>query len=383
MSSANKQVELRICQNLSDIEESAWDALRPDDNPFHSWAFLEGLERAGCAVPDRGWHPCHLTCWQGERLIGAAPAYLKGDGMGDFSRDWGMADLVQRLGARFYPKLVVTVPFSPVTGYRFLVAEDEDRPMMTRALLALALEFTRQNDFASVHVLYCHPEERDAIEGAGLAIRTLTQYHWQNNEYQVFDDWLAALRSKKRTQIRRERRELDRQDLDLVTLRGDDLAADPTRWAEVAYGLYETTTQKYMWGGTYLTRLFFDLLFERLGNQIDLVLARPGGDGPPVAGAINLASSSHLYGRYWGCHEEHRFLHFNVCIYHGVEQCIERGLSTFEGGAGGEHKLARGFRPALVYSGHSFMDGNTNDILRQALASDEARRRQAVAAWGL
>ncbi|MEM1248334.1 MAG: GNAT family N-acetyltransferase [Acidobacteriota bacterium] len=375
-----QSLELRPVQNLSEIDRESWDALLgASDNPFLRWDFLEGLERHGCAVPERGWYPCHLTAWNGDELVIAVPAYLKNDGMGDFSRDWGFADLFRRAGATMYPKLILGVPFSPVTGRRLLYRSDLEPAAAARAVMALALELAKSNDLASVHVLYHTPEEVSWWDSAGLAPRTMIQYHWRNHGYETTDDWLARLKSKRRTQARRERREPQKQGIRIHTVRGDELAADPEGWADRAYDLYLTTCQKYMWGGAYLTRPFMKHLFRELPDATELVTASL--DERIVAGAINIASPTHLYGRYWGCHEEHRFLHFNVCLYHSIDECIERGLDVFEGGAGGEHKMMRGFEPSLVHSSHWFAQRQIHELLDDALRQDCRARQRELEHW--
>ncbi len=390
------QLELRLCQSLSEIPEPAWQALlRPDDGPFVSWAFLEGLERTGCVAPERGWWPCHLTAWQkgepgsgeADQLLAAAPAYVKNDGMGDFSRDWGMQDIVQHFGVSLYPKLVVGVPFTPAYGRRILVRPDVDAELATRMLVDLALEVCRGNSLSSLSVLYHRPEERQALRAAGLATRVLIQYHWHNRDYRSMDDWLATFKAKKRHQIRRERKELTSQGIEIQTLRGEALAESAHGSAADAYALYATTCDKYMWGGTYLNEAFFELLFERLPENVELVTAvrRQTGAGKNdprlIAGAINLATPTHLYGRYWGCFEEHRFLHFNVCLYHSIEECIESGIQVFEGGAGGEHKLARGFEPRAVYTSHIFLHQELDRVMHTALSADARAHERHLQEW--
>jgi len=376
-----RQVELRIVQSIADIEQEAWDCLlKPGDRPFLSWTFLEALERTGCVAPDRGWLPFHLTAWgPSDELIAAAPAYIKNDGMGDFSRDWAFGDAVRAAGGRFYPKLVVGVPFSPVTGRRILAEPDLDPALAAGMLVQLAVHSAREVGIASIHVLYHSQEEAKALAGAGLVRRVMVQYHWHNYDYGTPEDWLARLRSKRRTQCRRERREPARQGIAIRTVRGEEIAAEPERWAETAFRLYCTTCDRYMWGGRYLNGDLFRDLFSLLGQEVELVIAER--EDRVVAGAINLRSDTHLYGRYWGCHEQHRFLHFNVCLYHSIDECIARGVQVFEGGAGGEHKISRGFEPAPVYSSHLFMDEKLNQLLGAALSRCANRRLEGIEAW--
>ena len=388
-----RQIELRTHGALSEVPEQAWQELERFGNPFLDWRFLQALEETRCVHPQRGWAPCHLTLWEGRELIAAAPAYLKADGMGDFSRDWGFQELIGHLGGSLYPKLVLGVPFSPVTGPRFLVRGGFDRGAAIGGLLELGKEVVRRHGFASLQVLYHLDDERAPLHAAELAQRTMVQYHWRNRGYASFDDWLGALPSKKRTQFRRERRELERQALTLRTVRAADLSEpELARTADLAFRLYRSTTEKYMWGGAYLNRAMIRALFERLNDHVELVLAerRTGAasgkegassrvsEGEVVAGALNLSSATHLYGRYWGCFEEHRFLHFNVCLYHSIEDCIARGLQVFEGGAGGEHKLARGFDPEPVWCAHWFADARVRRGVARALEVDREVRLQQL-----
>ena len=374
------QIELRIDNEISESPREDWDALlRPDDNPFVSWTFLEALEHSGSAAPDRGWWPCHLTAWQADELVAAAPAYVKADSAGDFSRDWGFAEAAQRNGLSYYPKLVIGVPFSPVTGRRALVREGWDRSEMIGALVVLALELARESNLSSIHVLYHREEECEAFESAGLTPRVMIQYHWKNRDYDDLGAWIRDLKSKKRTQIRRECREPERQGISIRTIRGEQLRADPERWAQAAHELYVRNTQKHFWGGAYLNRRFFDRAFDRLDEHVELVIAEL--DDRVVAGAFNLATDSHLFGRYWGCHEEHRFLHFNVCLYHSIAECIERGIQVFEGGAGGEHKLSRGFEPTFVYTSHRFLHQGFHDAVSRYLEAESDDRRRELTRW--
>ena len=228
-------------------------------------------------------------------------------------------------------------------------------------------------------MLYHSEEERTWWDAAGLAPRTMIQYHWKNHGYESPEDWLARLKSKRRTQARRERREPEKQGITLHTIRGDELAADAELWADRAYELYLTTCQKYMWGGAYLNRRFMRHLFCDPSLNAELVTATL--DQRLIAGAINVSSKTHLFGRYWGCHEEHRFLHFNVCLYHSIDECIERGIQVFEGGAGGEHKMMRGFEPTLVHSAHWFAHEQLHALLEDALRADSRLRHQELDRW--
>jgi predicted N-acyltransferase len=375
-------VEIRVHDAIAEIPQPAWDALLDARaTPFLRWHWLEALEHSGCATAKTGWRPCHLSLWRGEELIAAAPAYLKEDSDGDFSRDWGWAQGVERAGIRYYPKLTLTVPFTPCTGRRILVREGEDRAECVAALLVGARELARRVGGSSLHVLYPLAEEALELEAAGLARRVSYQYHWRNSGYASFDDFLSRFDAKKRHQAKRERAEAAKQGLSLRTLREDDLRRHPHQWADAAYDLHRSTVDKLMWGRRWINRAFYRRVVEHMPENVELVVAERAGDGKLVAGAFNVASPTHLYGRYWGCFEEHRFLHFNVCMYHSIDQCIRRGLQVFEGGAGGEHKIPRGFEPAETYSSHLFLDARLDRPIRDHIAREADERERALAHW--
>lgn len=374
------QLELRIVHEMAAIPPASWDALlRPDDNPFIGWTFLEALESSGCATAARGWWPCHLTAWLGEELVAACPAYVKGDSAGDFSRDWGFAESASRNGLAYYPKLVIGVPFSPVSGHRVLLQPGLDRTEFTGYLVNLALELCRESKLSSLHVLYHREEETEALESAGLHSRLMIQYHWRNRGYENREEWLRRLPSKRRTQIRRESREPKKQGILIRTVRTQELSRDPAHWAQQTHRLYRANTEKHFWGSAYLNLVFFQRLFENLADHVELVIAER--DGQLVAGAFNVATQTQLFGRYWGCLEEHRFLHFNVCLYHSIDECIERGRQVFEGGAGGEHKLSRGFDPVFVHTAHLFLHAGFHEAVGNYLDAESAERRAELDAW--
>ena len=303
-------IELRIHDRMGEIPRDQWDRLvGPSTPPFLQFSFLDALERAGCVAPDRGWLPFHLTLWENERLIAAAPAYLKGNSEGEFVFDWGWAEFAQRLRVRYYPKLLLAVPFTPATGPRVLVADEAERE---RTVLALAEGVRRVLDaqsLSSAHVLFLPDQEAAAFGRAGYALRLGVQYQWHNQGYGSFEDFLSTFPSKKRTQIRRERKEMDRRGIRIATLCGAEITSEAI---EAMYEFYELTVDKFRWGRRYLNRAFFFDVTERMGENVEIVLAR-NASGRPIGGAFNLAGGGVLYGRYWGAIEEHPFLHFNVC----------------------------------------------------------------------
>jgi uncharacterized protein len=360
-------IEMRVHENIRDVPREEWERLAGNGMPpFLSFTFLDALERAGCVTPERGWLPFHMTLWEGGRLRGAAPAYLKGNSEGEFVFDWGWADFAHKLRVKYYPKLILAVPFTPATGPRVLVAEPSDRE---RLILAMAEGIRRVIDgqsLSSAHVLFLPEHEATAFERAGYGLRLGVQYQWHNQGFASFEDFLSTLPSKKRTQIRRERKEMDRQGIRIVTLRGGEITSEAI---EAMCEFYELTVDKFRWGRRYLNRPFFFDISERMKDNVEIVLAR-NGSGRPIAGAFNLAGAGVLYGRYWGAIEERPFLHFNVCYYHSIEQCIERKISRFEPGAGGEHKRVRGFVPTLTRSVHHLVDPRLNGAIRDYLGRE-------------
>ena len=368
-------IELRVHESIRDIPREQWDRLvGAGAPPFLSFAFLDAFERAGCVTPGRGWLPFHLSLWEKERLIAAAPAYLKGNSEGEFVFDWGWADFAHKLRVRYYPKLLLAIPFTPATGPRVLVADEMDRE---RVIFAMAEGMSRVLDaqsISSAHVLFLPQSEAEAFGRAGYALRLGIQYQWHNQGYRTFEDFLTTFPSKKRTQIRRERKEMDRRGIRIATLRGAEIT---TQAVEAICGFYELTVDKFRWGRRYLNREFFFDIVERLKDQVEIVLAQNDA-GRPIAGAFNLAGGGVLYGRYWGAVEEHPFLHFNVCYYHSIEQCIERKLVRFEPGAGGEHKRARGFTPTLTRSVHHLRDPRLNGAIRDYLEREREHIERVV-----
>ena len=361
-------IEMRVHESMRDIARADWDQLVGSDMPpFLSHAFLDALEQAGCVTPQRGWLPMHLTLWEDERLLAACPAYVKGNSEGEFVFDYGWADFAERLHVRYYPKLLLAVPFTPATGPRVLVRREADAERMASAAAEGIRRLVDANRISGAHVLFLPPEQAGQFDRAGFVQRWGVQYQWRNQGYGSFDDFLSTFSSKRRNQIRRERREMGRLGLRIETLRKDEITAETI---EHMHEFYKLTVDKFRWGRRYLNRKFFFDVCERLRDNVEIVLAT-NGSGRPIAGAFNLSSANALYGRYWGAVEEHPFLHFNVCYYHSIEQCIERKIGLFEPGAGGEHKRTRGFLPTLTYSVHHLADPR----LRAAVSDYLARER--------
>lgn len=379
----DRALRFRVVDDIGTIPEGSWDALLDGAcTPFQKHAWLHALEREGCATGDTGWHPMHLTLWRGDALVAAAPAYLREDSQGEFVFDHGWANAAHRAGVRYYPKLTLSVPFTPATGRRFLVAPNEDRAALTRALCDEAVRIARAEKLSSVHVLFPLEDEADVAGAAGAMTRLGVQFHWDNPGYETYDDFLARFDSKRRHQLRREARAASQQNITLRTRRGDALGGSD---AALAYKLYLSTVEKFAWGRRYLNEGFFRRVLRELGEHMELVEALQGDR--VVAGAINVASPTHLYGRYWGCLEEFPFLHFNVCYYHSIGECIARGLKRFEGGAGGEHKVTRGFEPSVTRSSHWVfhpgLDRAVRDFVGRERAAIEAELPSMCAVAGM
>jgi predicted N-acyltransferase len=370
------RLELRLHERIADVPQAVWDALLlPDSSPFMEWAWLEALEQTGCVAASRGWLPRHLTLWRGDKLVAAAPAYIKGNSEGEFVFDHQWASVAMRLRVEYYPKLVISVPFTPVTGDRVLVAPGEDRTEMRAAIAELASAVIDQLELSSAHMLFPRQDELDAFEGRGWAPRLGVQFHWHNQGFAKFDDFLSSLGSKKKHQIKRERRKLAEQGIVVETVRGRDI---DDRLLAHAFRCYLATVDKFAWGRRYLNKRFFGLIRDRWADdeRLEIVVARIGDR--PIAAAVNVAKHKRLYGRYWGCTEEHEFLHFEVCYYHSIEACIARGFEAFEPGAGGEHKARRGFRPTLTRSVHRIRDPRLDAIVRDYLPREAEYMRKVV-----
>ena len=376
-------VTLSVHGAISEIPAPEWDGLieheRDEASPFVRHAFLAAAEESGSASRRAGWAPRHLALRRRGRLVAAAPAYVRHGSDGDFSRDWDLATAAGRAGIGYYPKLLLGVPFTPAAGRRLLVAAGEDRPALAEALVAAARALVKEEELGAMQVLFPRAAEAAELEALGLAVRIDFQYHWQNDGYRTVDDFLARFPSKRRNAIKRERAAPERQGIAIRTLRGEELAADASRWAEACFALHRASTDKMAWGMRWVNRRFYERVMAGMPDSAEVVEARR--DGKLVAMAFNLASPSRLYGRYWGAIEEHPFLHFNVALYHSIEECIRRGVSVFEGGAGGEHKLARGFEPAETYAAHLLADRRLDAAVRRHLAEERGEREGAVRRW--
>jgi len=354
----------RISDGVGSIDAAEWDACAGSDNPFLSHAFLSILEESGSVSSQTGWQPVPVSI-EGPKggLEAVAPAYVKGHSQGEYVFDHAWADAWERAGGRYYPKLQVAVPFTPVPGRRLLARNSNQ----IHALIATLETITRENSLSSAHATFIAEDDIVWFENAGWLIREGSQFHWENDGYSDFDGFLDALSSRKRKAIRKERRKAA-QGFEIEHITGTDLTEE--HW-DIFWDFYQDTGIR-KWGQPYLTREFFSLLGERMGDQTLLILARR--DGEPIAGALNLIGSDTLYGRYWGCVMDVPFLHFELCYYQAIDAAIARGLQRVEAGAQGSHKLARGYRPVATWSAHFFPDAG----FRQAVAEFLIAERSAV-----
>ena len=342
----NSPLTIRQLPGLDRIEAQAWNRFSAAGNPFLSYEFLQGLEECDC-LEAHGWIPNHQVAYRGNTPVGAVLLYLKTNSYGEFVFDWSWADAYERAGGTYYPKLVSAVPFTPVRGPRILVDPGQSDPGLIRErLLSAVLEMARAAGISSYHCLFPEPPDKDLFARHQLLIRKGIQFHWHNHNYRDFDDFLDTMTSKKRKQIKRERRQVLEAGLEMEILPGDKIS--DRQW-RIFYDFYCSTFHR-RWGSPRLTCEFFQLLSRRLPQQTLLILAREQQEY--VAGAFAMRGADTLYGRHWGCTSRFPNLHFELCYYQTIDYCIKQGLATLDAGVQGEHKLSRGFEPVVTWSGH-------------------------------
>ena len=342
-------VNVKVLSSLEEVPAGHWDACAGTENPFVSHTFLKTLEDSDATNGEAGWLPQHIVIEDEKGLVGAAPCYLKNHSYGEYVFDWGWSDAYERAGGKYYPKLQVAVPFSPVTGPRLLVRDGEDKAHTRRLLAAGLLELAKRHEVSFLHITFTPEDEWDELGEMGLIQRQGQQFHWKNQGFETFDDFLHSLNSRKRKMIRKER-EAANAEVDIKVLTGDDIGPNHM---QAFYHFYLNTVDR-KWAHAYLNYEFFQLLQERMAD--DLVLVMASHDGDFVAGALNLRGPDTLWGRNWGCSERFHMLYFEACFYRGIEFAIEHGLSKVEAGAQGPHKISRGYLPAPTYSAHWIRD---------------------------
>ena len=369
----DNSISIKVVKSISELDREEWnscaifysaDGLDKIEDPFISYDFLDALEKSKSVGENTGWLPYHLAAIRKNKLIGAVPLYLKSNSQGEYIFDYNWAHAFERAGGRYYPKLQISVPFTPVTGRRLLVSKNA--PSNTASLLLKsAIELCKKNKLSSLHTTFCNKQEFELGQKLGMLGRVSQQFHWLNNGYGNFGDFLNALSSRKRKNINKERLKANNFGGEIEILTGSEIKKD--HW-NYFWKFYQDTGIK-KWGTPYLTRQFFDQIHETMRSKILLILAKK--EGNYIAGALNFIGSDTLFGRYWGCIEDYPFLHFEVCYYRAIEFAIAHGLKKVEAGAQGEHKLARGYVPTETFSLHWIAEKGFSKAVEEYLISEK------------
>ncbi|MBD1941660.1 N-acetyltransferase [Coleofasciculus sp. FACHB-64] len=349
---------------IAEVPQAEWDAIAlPLKTPFLEWDWLNNMETSGSVGAKTGWLPTHLTIWRDRQLIGAAPLYLKGHSYGEFVFDHQWADLAQRLGVQYYPKLLGMSPMTPAEGYRFLIAPGEDEDELTELMVEAIDHFCQKNRISGCHFLYVDPEWRPILERHGFTPWLHHSFIWQNTGFNTFDDYLGAFNANQRRNIKRERKAVEKAGLQIRTLTGDEI---PKPLFSLMYDFYADTCDKFgWWGSKYLTRRFFEQLYPQYRHRVLFVAAYDEeNDLHPIGMSFCLTKGEQLYGRYWGSYQDIDCLHFNACYYAPIEWAIAHGIQSFDPGAGGRHKKRRGFPATSNYSMHRFYNPRLGQVLR-------------------
>ena len=361
-----------MLERVSQVPDADWLALESETNPFEGRAFLHALEQSDCLTAASGWVPRYLAAENDDgRFVAFVPMFLKSHSYGEYFFDYAWASPMERSGLRYYPKLTIGIPFTPATGRRVWTAPDVDRKTLVPELMKAALVVGEQLGVSSVHWLFCTAEEQQYLGGVGYGLRHGIQFHWTQNGYESFDDMLMHMTRKRRKEVRRERRKAHSHGLDVKVLRGTELSAED--W-DALYRFYRSTTSSHR-AIPYLSEAFFAQAGDLVADRVVCSMAYRGSEA--VAGTLNFVQGPHLYGRYWGSVVSLDCLHFEMCYYALIEWCIKNGLTRFEAGAQGYHKLARGFLPTLMRAGvyvfhegyrsavHDYLQEESNDVMRQ------------------
>lgn len=357
-----RSVSIEIVATLAGLAQDEWNALAADD-PFLSHEFLSALHETGCAAADTGWLPQYLVMKKSGRLVGAMPLYLKSHSYGEYVFDWAWADAYHRHGLEYYPKLLSAVPFTPVTGRRVLAETAAHR----RSLVDAALRLAREIGASSLHVLFPNAADTALLGECGLMVRQGVQFHWTNAGYTDFDDFLARMSHDKRKKVKQERRRVRDAGIDYETLEGDSIRDSDWTFFNRCY----RRTYREHHSSPYLSLDFFRTIGRAMPQRLALIVARR--DGERIAASLNVHNGTQLFGRYWGCLEHHPALHFETCYYRVIEYCIARGIRVFEGGAQGEHKMARGLLPVTTSSAHWLAHPQFSHAVEEFLAREGKR----------
>jgi predicted N-acyltransferase len=362
---------------IAEVPQAEWDALAMSLNtPFFEWEWLNNMETSGSVTAKAGWMPNHLTVWRDRSLIAAAPLYLKGHSYGEFVFDHQWADLAQRLGVQYYPKLLGMSPFTPAEGYRFLIAPGEDEDEMTELMVGAIDHFCVRHHISGCNFLYADPQWRLTMERHGFVSWLHHSFIWSNQGFQSFDDYLAAFNANQRRNIKRERKAVAQAGLRLQPLTGDEISK---ALLSRVYDFYSDTCDKFgWWGSKYLTRRFFEQLYPHYCHRVVLFAVFGADDPNPVGMSFCLTKGDQLYGRYWGAFEDFDNLHFDTCYYTPIEWAIAHGIQTFDPGAGGRHKKRRGFPATPNHSLHRFYDNRLNQILSNYIREVNALEQREI-----
>ena len=368
--------------NIAEITQQDWDALaKPLTTPFLEWEWLNNIETSGSATARTGWQPCHLTVWRScsQKLVAAAPLYIKSHSYGEFVFDSQWANLAYRLRLEYYPKLLGMSPFTPAVGYRFLVAPGEDENLITEIMVGEIDRFCDRNQLSGCNFLFVDPDWREMMERHGYHSWLHYSYIWSNKGFNSFDDYLKMFTSNQRKNIKRERKAVEKVGLQMKVFAGEEI---PPHLYPMIYRFYSSTCDKFYWGSKYLTRKFFQQLYPNYAHRVVLCAAyREDDDRHPVGMSFCLRKDEKMYGRYWGCLEEYDALHFEACYYKPIDWAIANGVTTFDPGAGGSHKKRRGFPATANHSLHRFRDRRMNQILQHYIGEIndmEAREIEAI-----
>lgn len=366
-------MQFQVTNSINEFTQDEWNSVAGTDYPFLRYEFLSALENNNCLGEQHGWLPRFLAIRDADNtLSGAIPLYIKTNSYGEFVFDWSWADAYQRQGLEYYPKAVVAVPYTPVTGPRILINEHFDQQEIAAQLIHFALKFAVSEGLSSLHWLFTNAEQTSWLEAKQLPLRLGCQFHWYNHNYDNFDAFLSTLTTRKRKKIKRERRHVVEAGINHRIIHGHEADED---LLQIMHNFYQSTFEK-KWGYPTLTLGFFQEVAASMGDQLVFMLATKASR--PVAGAICFRSQSTLYGRHWGCFEDYHSLHFETCYYQGIEYCIEKRLRIFEPGAQGEHKISRGFLPVETWSAHWVADSGFNNAVKHFVTHEQSAMQDYI-----
>ena len=369
---ANEGFKISTYDSICHIDKAKYNSIVDDENPFLEYEFLEALEKSGCVGVNTGWVPKYLILSARERIIGAITFYLKYDSYGEFIFDWEWAQAYQNAGLSYYPKIVVAIPFTPANGVRILIEPGYAFDKLAKFMVEFLIEFSREKQISSIHFLYLTERERNLLETLGFLTRKTHQYHWNNKHYKCFDDFLDDLRSNRKKQIRKERRLLLDQGIDITVIEKDEIKPEHI---DAMWEFYLNTMDR-KWGRPYLNRRFFELIYENFRHRLVMVMARDKGRW--VGGSFNIVKNNRLFGRYWGTIKEYKNLHFECCYYRLIEYAISNKIDVFEAGAQGEHKFLRGFGAVPTYSSHSFFHQGAHKAIEKFLIEERSHTTRLI-----